>query len=249
MDPVDRQTQLSLAGAVNFRDLGGYVTADRRRTRYGRVFRSNSLQEVSQADLEEIRDRLRVATVMDLRSPQEIRHDGVGPLIHDSFRYVNLPMLQEKGDYQPGCIESGLVDRYLSYLELAKGSILAALRTIADGQPVIFHCSAGKDRTGVLAAVLLDCVGVDPEAIVSDYAISHRARDEIVGFLRRRPSYVERLGRLSSDALKSDPNTMREFLRSLNERYGGARSWALMAGLPEKTIRVLESTLLEPAAR
>ena len=249
MHALRRQAQLSLAGAINFRDLGGYHTVDGRRTRYGRVFRSNSLQEVTHADLKEIRERLRLVTVMDLRSPKEIGHDGVGPLVHESLRYINLPMLQEKGDYQPGRIENGLVDRYLSYLQLAQESIVAALKTISEGQPLLFHCSAGKDRTGVLAAVLLDCVGVDPEAIISDYAVSHRARDEIVNFLRRRPSYVERLDQLPASALDSEPSTMREFLSLLNERYGGARSWALMAGLPETTIQALESTLLEPAVR
>jgi protein tyrosine/serine phosphatase len=245
--PLRSQDQLSLAGAVNFRDLGGYHTADGRRIRYGRVFRSNSLQELTQADLKVIRERLRLMTVLDLRSEQEIRHDGVGPLEHESLRYVNVPMLQEKGDYQPGRIETGLVDRYFSYLHLAQESIVTALETIAEAQPLVFHCSAGKDRTGVLAALLLGCVGVEPETVISDYAATHHAREEIVDFLRRRPSYVERLDQLSPSALDSEPRTMRQFLGLLNERYGGARSWALTSGVSETTIRRLESTLLEPA--
>lgn len=236
---------LSLAGAVNFRDLGGFHTADGRRTRYGRVFRSNSLQELTQADLTAIRE-LRLMTVLDLRSAQEIRHDGVGPLEHESLRYVHSPMLQEKEDYQLGRIETGLVDRYFSYLELARDSIVTALETIAEAQPLVFHCAAGKDRTGVLAALLLGCVGVEPETVISDYAVTHHARDEIISFLRRRPSYVERLDQLPPTALDSEPGTMREFLGLLNESYGGARSWALTAGVSETTLRRLESTLLEP---
>jgi protein tyrosine/serine phosphatase len=120
MIPPCSQDQLSLAGAINFRDLGGYHTADGRRIRYGRVFRSNSLQELTLADLKVIRERLRLMTVLDLRSAREIRHDGVGPLEHESLRYVNLPMLQETRDYQTGRIETGLVDRYFSYLQLVK---------------------------------------------------------------------------------------------------------------------------------
>lgn len=247
MIPLRSQDQLSLAGAINFRDLGGYRTADGRQTRYGRVFRSNSLQELTQADLKVIRERLRLMTVLDLRSAQEIRHDGLGPLEHESLRYVNLPMLQEKRDYQPGRIETGLVDRYFSYLQLAQESIVRALETIAEAQPLVFHCAAGKDRTGVLAALLLDCLGVEPETVISDYAGAHHARDEILNFLRRRPSYVERLDQLPPNALDSDPSTMRQFLGLLNERYGGARSWALIAGISETTLRRLESTLLEPA--
>ena len=186
-------------------------------------------------------------TVLDLRSAEEIRHDGVGPLEHESLRYVNLPMLQEKRDYQPGRIETGLVDRYFSYLELAQESIVRALGTIAEAQPLVFHCAAGKDRTGVLAALLLGCLGVEPETVISDYAVGHHAREELISFLRRRPSYIERLDQLPPSALDSDPSTMRQFLGLVNESYGGARRWALMAGVSETTLRRLESTLLEPA--
>lgn len=247
MDPLRQNDQLTLAGAINFRDLGGYHTADGRRTRYGRVFRSNSLQELTEADLELIRGRIQLMTVLDLRSAEEIRHDGTGPLEHESLQYVNLPMLQEKRDYPPGRIETGLVDRYFCYLELAQESIVRALETIAEAQPIVFHCAAGKDRTGVLAALLLGCLGVDPETVISDYAVGHHAREELISFLRRRPSYIERLDQLPPSALDSDPGTMRQFLGLLNESYGGARGWALVAGVPETTLRRLESTLLESA--
>jgi protein-tyrosine phosphatase len=119
------------------------------------------------------------------------------------------------------------------------------LETIAEAQPLVFHCAAGKDRTGVLAALLLGCLGVEPETVISDYAVGHHAREEIVNFLRRRPSYVERLDQLPPSALDSDPSTMRQFLGLLNERYGSARSWALIAGVSETTLGRLESSLLE----
>jgi protein-tyrosine phosphatase len=249
MPPLRSHDQLSLAGAFNFRDLGGHETADGRRTRYGRVFRSNSLQELTEADLQVIRERLRLLTVLDLRSAEEIARDGVGPLAHESLRYVNVPMLQEKKDYESGGIEAGLVDRYFSYLQLAQESIVSALNTIAEAQPVVFHCAAGKDRTGVIAALLLGCVGVEPETVISDYAVMHHAREELINFLRRRPSYIERLDQLPPSALDSQPDTMREFLGLLNESYGGARSWALRAGLSEATLRGLERSMLEPADR
>jgi protein-tyrosine phosphatase len=245
---LGKERQLSLAGAINFRDLGGYQTSDGRRTRYGRVFRSNSLQELTRADITVIRERLRLKTVLDLRSAQEIQHDGVGPVEHESLRYVNLPMLQEKGKYRPGVIETGLVDRYFSYLHFAQDSIVSALETIADAQPIVFHCAAGKDRTGVLAALLLGCLGVEAETVIYDYAFAQQSREEIVNFLRRRPSYVERLDQLRPSALDSDPSTMRQFLGLLDEGYGGARNWALRAGVSKTMLRRLESTLLEPAA-
>ncbi len=243
----NHRRSLSLAGAINFRDLGGHRTGDGRQTRFGRVFRSNSLQELTDGDLEIVRERLGLVTVLDLRSAREIRHDGLGPLEHEPLRYVNLPILQEKRDYGPGRIETGLVDRYFSYLDLAQENIVQALETISQAQPLVFHCSAGKDRTGVLAALLLGCLGVEAEIVVSDYAAKHHARDEIIDFLRRRPSYAERLNQLPSSALDSEPRIMREFLHMLEESYGGVRGWATAAGVGETTLCRLEATLLEPS--
>jgi protein tyrosine/serine phosphatase len=251
LPPADAPLGVVLAGAMNFRDLGGYHTADGRRTRSGRVFRSNSLQELTPSDLEVLRDELRLATVMDLRSPKEIANDGLGPLEGECVRYVNLPMLHEETDSgAPGRISAGLVPRYLSYLEFARHNVVRALETIADERsvPLVFHCSAGKDRTGVLAALVLGCVGVEPETVVSDYAAKQHERDRIVAFLRRRPTYTDAVDEMHPDSLESEPATMREFLRLLDERHGGARGWALHAGADEATLRRLEENLLEPAA-
>ena len=188
-----------------------------------------------------------MTTVLDLRSPREVANDGLGPLQDESLRYVNLPMLQEKRDYQSGHVETGLVDRYLSYLDLAKDSIVKALEAVAAFQPIVFHCSAGKDRTGVLAALVLGCLGVESETIVSDYAEKQDARQELIAFLGRRPSYAERLKELPPSALDCEPETMRQFLDLIDDRYGGARAWALRAGVGEATLHRLEETLLEAA--
>ena len=241
-----RPVGIALSGALNFRDLGGYQTVDGRQTRYGRVFRSNSLQELTEVDVTVIRDKLGLTTVLDLRSPQEVENDGLGPLQHESLRYVNLPMLQEKKDYEGGPIETGLVDRYFSYLDLAKDSIVKALETVATSQPIVFHCAAGKDRTGVLAALVLGCLGVESETVVSDYA-AKQDRQELIGFLGRRPSYAERLKELPPSALDCEPETMRQFLDLIDDRYGGVRGWALRAGVGEATLQRLEETLLEAA--
>jgi protein-tyrosine phosphatase len=244
-----RSDALVLAGAMNFRDLGGYHTADGRRTRPGRVFRSNSLQELTEGDLDLLSRHMQIATILDLRSPREIARDGHGPLVEEAVRYVNIPVLHEKEDSgRPGRIERGLVERYLSYLHVAGDNVVRALETIAedDALPLVFHCSAGKDRTGVLAALLLGCLGVDRETVVADYAAKQHARDEIVAFLRRRPTYEKAVDEMHPDSLGSEPGTMRAFLAALDERYGGARGWALAAGLSEDTLRRLEELLLEP---
>jgi protein-tyrosine phosphatase len=190
-----------------------------------------------------------VRTVLDLRSPREIARDGVGPLVDEGVRYLNIPVLHESKDTgRPGRIEHGLVERYFSYLRFAGDNVVEALRMIAEDDvlPLVFHCSAGKDRTGVLAALLLGCLGVDAETVVSDYAAKQHARDEIVAFLRRRPSYTDIIDEMRPDTLETDPRTMREFLRRLDESHGGARGWALGAGLSERALGHLEERLLEP---
>jgi protein tyrosine/serine phosphatase len=158
-----------------------------------------------------------------------------------------LHEVQDSG--QPGNIETGLVPRYLSYLEFARDNVVRALETIADEKsvPLVFHCSAGKDRTGVLAALVLGCLGVEPETVVSDYAAKQHERDRIVEFLRRRPTYTNTVDDMHPASLDSEPATMREFLRLLDERYGGARGWARHAGADEATLARLEENLLEPA--
>lgn len=245
----NRPDAVVLAGALNFRDLGGYHTVDGRRTRPGLVYRSNSLQELTPEDLHRLRWDVRVATVLDLRSPKEIARDGHGPLVEGGLRYLNIPVLHETKDSgRPGRVESGLVERYLSYLRFAGDNVTEALRTIAEDDilPVVFHCSAGKDRTGVLAALLLGCLGVDADTVVADYAAKQHARDEIIAFLRRRPTYVDAVDTMRPDTLESDPATMREFLRRLDENHGGARGWARSAGLSEEALARLEERLLEP---
>jgi len=245
----DRTEAVLLAGAMNFRDLGGYHTTDGRRTRSGLVYRSNSLQELTADDIDVLRRHLRVTTVLDLRSPKEIERDGVGPFVDDALHYINIPFLHESSDTgQPGRISEGLVKRYLSYLEFATDNVVRALETIADekGLPLVFHCSAGKDRTGVLAALLLGCLGVDRETVVADYAAKQHAHDEIMEFLRRRPSYVDAVDDMDPSSFLSEPATMRDFLRTLDERHGGACGWALAHGLAEDVPARLKDLLLEP---
>jgi protein tyrosine/serine phosphatase len=238
-----------LAGALNFRDLGGYHTVDGQCTRSGLVYRSNSLQELTADDIARLRWDLRVTTVLDLRSPKEIARDGHGPFVDEGVRYINIPVLHERDDTgRPGQLEHGLVERYLSYLQFAGDNVVEALRTIAEDDvlPIVFHCSAGKDRTGVLAALLLGCLGVDAETVVSDYAAKQHARDEIVAFLRRRPTYATAVDTMRPDTLDTDPATMRAFLRCLDEAHGGARGWALGAGLSEGALARMAERLLEP---
>jgi len=234
------------AAAFNFRDLGGIRTGDGRAVRAGRVFRSNGLFDLTGEDFAALQLRCRLRTVIDLRGPLEAGRDRAGPLAGGGLRTMRLPLLDEEHQ-QPGVIPDVLL-RYQGYLSAAGGSIVQALEIIADdaAHPVLFHCTAGKDRTGVLAAVLLGCLGVPAEAIMADYSATRGERAALVDFLRRRPGRADLAA--DSPVLDTDPAVMAAFLDFLQKEYGGAAGWARAAGLDPATLAQLSAALLRPAA-
>lgn len=232
-----------LVGAFNFRDLGGHRTAAGRRTRPGRVFRSNSLQDLTAGDVRVLIDDLGLRTVIDLRGPDEIASAGIGPLQAEPVRYENLPLLDERVETAGQVADLG--QRYRTYLDsFGAKNMVEALAVIADdaAHPLVFHCSAGKDRTGVLAAMVLGCVGVPADDIVADYCAMQDERGRLAAFLRRRPGYADLADH--DPILDSRPETMRSFLAVLNDEYGGPRGWARAAGLAERDLGRLEAALL-----
>lgn len=250
---IDRARLLPLTGAYNFRDLGGYAAADGRRTRWGRLFRSDTLHELTDGDLEVLRD-VGLASVIDLRTPTEVERTGRGPLAAEPVRYVNLSVLGEDvrdvGEARAAPTIADFVDvadRYLTYLD-GTAALRTALELLTEesSYPVVFHCAAGKDRTGVLAALVLDCLGVDRGAIVEDYALTATRMDLIVGRLRRDPLYGDRVDELPASVFAVEAETMERFLAGVDDRYGGARGWALDAGVPKEALDRLPALLLEP---
>src|SRR4051812_28158106 len=139
-DPADVPTDspsrlLPLVGAFNFRDLGGYPTADGRRTRWGRVFRSDTLDALSDEDLEVLR-QLGLRTVVDLRTRNEAERDGRGLLGSEPVSYVHLSVLPEEGGESIAAPETegtSIGARYLWYLEAGATALSTALRLVADG--------------------------------------------------------------------------------------------------------------------
>jgi hypothetical protein len=234
-----------LADAFNFRDLGGLPTADGRAVRAGRVFRSNCLIDLGPADLEALRSRLRIATVIDLRGPAEAEREGPTAVDALAVRLERLPLIDEKVT-APGDM-TDLLSRYESYLTGAGSSIVRALEIIADdaNHPVVFHCTTGKDRTGVVAAVLLACLGVAPEVIAADYGVSARDPSALHAFVMRRKGF-ELLTDERHPLLEADPKTMLRFLETLETRHGGACAWVTSAGLAPEQLDRLHAVLLEP---
>jgi protein tyrosine/serine phosphatase len=119
------------------------------------------------------------------------------------------------------------------------------LMTEADRYPLVFHCFAGKDRTGVLAALVLDCIGVERTAIVEDYVLTATRMELIIGRVRRDPLVGDRVDEIPASAFAVLATSMERFLEGLDERHGGARQWALDSGLSTDDLDKLQVLLVE----
>jgi protein-tyrosine phosphatase len=246
-----------LTGALNFRDLGGYRGRDGRRTRWGRLFRSDALHELTSEDVAQLRT-LGLRTVVDLRTGRELQASGRGPLEPEPVAFHHLAVVREgapgtAGDdgesvAAPAPPGDDLAERYLWYLEVGRGALVEALTLLggADHYPLVFHCAAGKDRTGVLAALVLELVGVDREVIVADYVITAERIRLLLDRWRADPGFAERMAGVPASRFGVEADTMEGFLDGLAARHGGARSWALGAGVPADALDRLVELVLEP---
>ena len=238
---------LPLVGAYNFRDLGGYPTRDGRLTRWGQLYRSDTLHELPAADLDVLRG-VGLASVIDLRTDAEVERTGRGLLGAEPVRHVHLPVVQEGGASQgaPTEAQEDLPQRYLWYLDVGRDALVAALTLVGDPKsyPLVFHCAAGKDRTGVLAALVLDIVGVERNTIVEDYVLTAGRMDLILSRVRGNSDAETRLAEMPQFLLRAEAATMEAFLDGLYEKSGGARAWALASGVSAESLEAMSAQLL-----
>jgi protein tyrosine/serine phosphatase len=255
---------IELEGAVNVRDLGGLPTTDGQRTAGAQLLRADNLQELSPSDVAMLVHDLGVTTVVDLRSPNELKSEGPAPLdAVAGVRHVHHPVLPELGsntDMIAGALlttashdksrypDDPACGHYLGYLEDRPDQIVAALRSIAHSEgAALVHCAAGKDRTGVVVALALTVAGVRPQAVVEDYAASGDRTEAIVARLRRSPTYAKDIDSKPSGAHRVRPETMAAFLDQMESRYGGVARWLAGHGFSDDELRLLRAKLRDRA--
>ncbi len=176
---------LGLAGLPNGRDLGGYRTEVGAIVRYGRVLRSDAPISATDEDLRTL-EQLNIRRVIDMRGDAEIAYFGLGawtaPRIHLPISDVVAGLLAQQvkpgaAPLAPGFAETTMLNMYRDFVcgKANRAQFSAALRMIADpdGVPLLFHCTAGKDRTGWLAALMLAALGVDRATITADYLLTN----------------------------------------------------------------------------
>jgi protein tyrosine/serine phosphatase len=231
-------------GTFNFRDVGGYAARDGRTVRWRRLFRSDSLHRIDAADREAFA-ALGVRTVVDLRRPGEVERDGRVPAYDGlSYHHVHPEHDEWKAFDEAESLESWLADRYADLAETGADGIGKALRLVADpdNAPVVVHCVAGKDRTGVVCAVTLSLLGVDDDTVAADYALSTEASQRFYAWVRE---ILPEAADLPPPYLASPAGTMRLFLTELRRRYGSVEGYARHAGLTGDDIAALRGHLLD----
>ncbi|WGW10764.1 tyrosine-protein phosphatase [Saxibacter everestensis] len=246
----DPGRRLQMAGTFNFRDVGGYPTADGGQTRFGRLFRADALcylDDRSRASLHDIGLR----TVLDLR--EDIERDSAPDALQGlELNEVHVPVFgntiysASTGD-RP---DATLQDLYALALEKFAPQIVEAVGVLAaDGAlPAVVHCSAGKDRTGMVVAIALSAVGVPDEWVIADYAASESFLSG--GFVEALKSNFARAGivqDVSNTATQSPPELIRYVLRTVREHYGSVLEFLNHHGVGEKSIDRLRSRLVLPA--
>ena len=234
----------SSTGRTTF-GIGGYLTGDGRRVRWGSVFRSDALHELSPLDVGRL-EALGVDRVIDLRSPEEIAALGRGPLADTGIEYIPAPIIQSRtGEARGAPPGDDIAERYLWYLEVGRSAFVEVFESLAatDRGAVVFHCAAGKDRTGVVAALLLAALDVDDDDVASDYALTSVALPSILARLARDPIHGEAIAKIPEGRLNASAETMHRFLRLLGERHQGARSWMTSVGLTNTTLDSLQARL------
>ncbi|MEM7437790.1 MAG: tyrosine-protein phosphatase [Myxococcota bacterium] len=188
-----------LSGQPNFRDLGGYQTADGRRVRWGAVYRSGELSQLTEEDLDALKS-LGIKTVVDLRAPQEVSARGESrapegaktvrlPIASGDMFAKLVPMLLE-GDFSQ--LPHDLLERVnRALVRDCTAQYAGLLQALLDreARPLVFHCTQGKDRAGFGAAVVLSALGVPWEFVVEDYLLSNEYRkhdnEKMIGMIRQ----------------------------------------------------------------
>jgi protein-tyrosine phosphatase len=235
MLPEPPGRHLPLDGTRNVRDVGGYPAAGGRVTRWRTLFRSDELTNLPEHARHELL-ALGVRTVIDLRWPEELERAPNAFRGWPGLRYRSVPLLAD--DPTP---HAGLAGMYRHVLDARAPQLAQIARVLLDdGLPAIIGCAAGKDRTGVTIALLLDLAGVPSDVIVEDYALS-------AGFFASPVSHVDPDDwRHRPLVVDSPPAFMAIALEHLHRAHGGARALLLDQGLTERELDLLVDRLTEP---
>lgn len=227
----------------NVRDLGGYARLGGGTTQWNRILRGEALHLLREESVAILAQR-GLSLVIDLRGPHETTVTPHPFRDHPEVAYRNVILFYALAPIAMSTTPFDMGKRYCEALDQCGPHLAEVMRAIINATPgvVLFHCTAGKDRTGIVAALLLLAAGVDRMDVVDDYALTAAAED-LIGQLRQRalaaggqPDHVERV-------LASDAATMLTMLDHLDEAHGGVDAYLAKIGLTPSETKLLVDRL------
>ena len=238
--------QLILEGAFNVRELGGLVIHAGQRTSTGQFLRADSLHAlspVSQTTLLEYG----LKTVIDLRTSQEILQEPNPFAHHENVKYVHISLFETIMQNQNANTMSSLESIYIAALDHCQPAIRGVLETLATSPSVtLFHCTAGKDRTGIVSALLLANAGVSSEVIIQDYCLTEELAKPMLERLLHEAVNKGLDKESYSQLLTSKAATMQAALWYLEARFGSIEGYLKDGlGLERHTLDALRLIMLE----
>lgn len=244
MTDLSEDRRLRLDGCFNLRDLGGFA-ATGGSTRWRRLFRSDALHGLTDDDLEHLAAR-GVRTIFDLRSPAELDR-GRCPE-HPAMAYWHVPMVREVPPPDATWAQpAGAAAGYMAILADAENCIRSLISALAEADVYgcVIHCSAGKDRTGIVTALLLGMLGVGDHDIIEDYAASGEAMEQMLAaWMSERTDARDVLAKYTP-MLTAHPETMREFLARFREAHRSFADYAFAIGVADR-LPLVRRHLIDP---
>lgn len=241
-------------GIHNFRVLAPYRLRGGGHIRANMVYRSGALELMTGDDSSRLADDIGVTTILDLRHPEEW---GGGATTHAlAERVVPLSIFPEEQVQADLIAElNGLYGngpsprRYLHYLQIGGTRFADAFRLLAkpESYPVLVHCTAGKDRTGVVLGMLMDLLGAFDEDIAHEYALSDASIERLIAFLESTGRVLEGTREEIRARLATPPERMAGFIELLRETHGSAAAYLQSQGVTAAELETIRQTLTDPA--
>jgi len=232
---------IPLEGALNIRELGGYP-ANGKITKTGVFLRADSTHALTGEDMKAL-SGTGVTLVIDMRSPGEVTRQPSRFFGAVGVEYHNIIMLDGLQSLIQGNAPTSLAEMYIDLLGACAGRYAQIFRLFLNNKGVsLFHCMAGKDRTGVVAMLLLQLAGVSDEIIIGDYAVSEKN----LGSVMLLPEALEKeLGiKIPAFFFTSPPEEMKAALEYLVSQFGGAAGYLAHCGLSGEEIDTLRNKLI-----
>ncbi len=232
---------LKVAGGLNIRELGGYVNEDGIRLKTHKLLRGDDLSNLTEEGIKELQE-YGIQVCIDLRRYEEKKE--LDPFYKsNTLVYHSIPINGEVNmQSPPGDL---LYELYVCILEKHSQTLLRELRIIAAEEAgIVFHCTAGKDRTGVTAMLILSICGVAKEQIIADYEPSGKNIEKQV---KKQKQQLEEAGikGVREEIFESKADTMRRTLEYLEEKYDGSVNYLRKIGLSELEIEQIRKKMLE----